>query len=126
MSEDFGVECVSCREIFGEVKNCPICDSSVCSECATEQNNLLFEEWLDDCQNKCDKCKRIGCRNCISTCFQCWNEGDEYNFLCQDCSDLTEQDCEYHSYWTLCPKHYKEECCVCKANKNYSRYDSFC
>lgn len=118
-------ECCCCREYFStEMKNCSICESEVCDDCKIVNNVINFEEWISDCTNKCEKCSRIGCGNCISTCYQCWNIGEEHKFLCRDCSTLSRQNCEYHK-WNLCSKHIKDKCVVCKANKNFSKKNEF-
>ena len=119
----FSEECVSCREEVEDIYKCKICDSDVCEACLQERNILTLTEGLSNCPNKCENCQRIGCQECISTCYQCWNIGESHDFICQDCSNLQTQDCSYHS-WDLCPLHVGDECVICIANKNYSRYDS--
>jgi hypothetical protein len=127
MSENNEFECFCCGDEFpiSDRKRCDICEAPVCTECTKERNIINFEEWLTDCSNKCDKCKRIGCRYCISTCYQCWNVGGESEFLCYECSDLSKQKCEYHNHWDLCSKHREDKCASCEANKNYSARHEF-
>jgi len=85
MTEEF-FDCNCCKEEIqlNKLSNCKICNSEICDEC----DILIFEEWLNNCSNKCNRCERIGCQNCISTCYECWNNYKEYEFLCSDCTDL--------------------------------------
>jgi hypothetical protein len=126
MSEDNEFECCSCGDEFliADRKRCDICKSPVCNDCKKERNILNFEEWLTDCPNKCNKCKKVGCGYCIKTCYQCWNIGDEFEFLCIHCSELSKQDCKYHN-WYLCSKHHGDKCVICKTNENYSERSRF-
>jgi hypothetical protein len=121
-SSEEGFECVTCND-FPSIKlekHCPICDSSLCDKCTQEGNIINFTEWLENCSNKCAKCKRIGCKECMKTCYQCWNKSDTYEFICEDCNggQLRRQHCEYHSWW-LCSKHRGKYCKQCEADENY-------
>lgn len=123
-----GIECTTCYDIFSGDGECKICYMPQCPNCATEGNIINFNEWLQDCSNKCSKCERIGCKDCMRTCYSCSNRGEFSPMLCEDCSTLTKQDCEYHSNWTTCNSCSIEnnECVECQANKNYSdRYSMF-
>jgi hypothetical protein len=121
-SADEGFECVTCNDEFAidAEKHCGICNSSVCEKCLSEGNIICYTEWLDNCPNTCARCKRIGCGDCIKTCYQCWNISESHESICDDCNSgqLTEQDCEYHNWW-LCENHSEESCVQCHANKNY-------
>lgn len=118
-SED-GAECVTCNEVFSGDGKCVICDEAQCENCRVEGNIIHLAEWLYDCPNKCAKCKRIGCGNCITTCYSCANKGEDCEFLCEDCHNFVKQNCKYHSYWNLCSIHSKDGCPECTANQNYS------
>src|SRR5665647_3005702 len=104
-SDSSGEECVTCQEFFSSDGKCIICDAPQCENCCIEENKINLTEWLYDCPNKCSKCKRIGCGDCISTCYSCANKGEDPEFLCQECSNFTKQDCKYHGEWNLCSHH---------------------
>ena len=113
-------ECSTCREYTDSDKKCRICNSNVCEYCFDECSLLEIDEWLDEMPNTCDRCHRIGCGNCISTCYQCWNIDESYDLVCKDCSDLSKNDCDKHSYWDFCPKHQTsyDSCPACAQTKH--------
>lgn len=125
MSEEFN--CSTCHNHFelNTVKHCKICSSEVCDYCFDECSLLEIEDgWLEELPNTCDRCHRVGCENCLSTCYQCWNIDETYDILCRDCSDLSKQKsrCEKHSHWDFCEKHLKNECPACLEKRSYRHW----
>lgn len=103
-------------------KSCKICQSSLCENCYNYNENLYLKEWLYNLGNKCEKCEMLGCSNCLTTCFQHWNENDEeYPIICINCSDLKSYECNYHSF-DVCQECIEEYpvCPECEANENYA------
>lgn len=81
-----------------------------------ENGEVEFTEWLT-LPACCEKCEKQFCPGCLSYCYECFNEGETYPVLCDNCrnpGDLTLCPCG----WDLCEKH-KNDCGQCKANRNY-------
>jgi hypothetical protein len=126
--ESEGTECVTCYDIFSGDGECKICYMPQCSKCAIEGNIINFNDCLQDCSNQCTECERIGCKDCMRTCYSCSNRGENSPMLCEDCSTYIEEDCEYHGIWILCNNCSTEDnkCGECQANKNYcGKYSMF-
>eukprot|EP01130_Rhizamoeba_saxonica_P003680 TRINITY_DN1535_c0_g1_i2.p1 TRINITY_DN1535_c0_g1~~TRINITY_DN1535_c0_g1_i2.p1 ORF type:complete len:127 (-),score=12.59 TRINITY_DN1535_c0_g1_i2:68-448(-) len=120
MGEDDN-ECVNCSE-YGEhvIDKCQICEMDLCKTCSKE-TLISLTEWLE-VSNLCKKCDRIGCRDCITTCFTCHNDNVFAGSFCIDCTELREVDCSYHEWYICDKKHIDDgytECGSCCANRNY-------
>ena len=125
MSEEY---CETCGEYdwAKNIKQCHICKYDICSNCSLGTNSMCLNEWLIECSNVCSLCNRIGCARCVTTCYQCHNQGDIHPMVCLDCSKLMKNKCLDHSDWHFCEKHFEMECPECGSNKNYSsKYSMF-
>jgi len=88
--------------------------------CTKKGNTLHLKDWLFHCTNQCKICKKIGCSYCMMTCYECHNNGENFDFLCDDCSEgiLTESKCEEHDEWFVCKDHINSECSMCTYDSN--------
>lgn len=109
--------CDNCYKDCKTFHKCKICGTETCNNCNHEANVVFFNEWLRGLSNRCSECKRIGCNQCMQTCFDCHNEGEFAPMFCEKCSPLKKINCKYHTWYT-CNKH-KKKCGECKANENY-------
>lgn len=132
-------ECETCLSDLPikNMKLCP-CGQKICRDCHKNKKDIItLNEWLINVPNRCEKCEKICCSQCIRTCYNCQNEGRDFIFTCIECSGVIKSDCEYHT-WYICencnngayhgalyhdktkPKKFK--CPECRGNKNYDRY----
>ena len=107
--------CVNCKDDSTlSTHKCKLCDSGLCKKCSLEGTFALYD-WLEDCSNRCSKCKEIGCYMCLSICCICANEGEK-DLICVSCSKdtLIEYNCPNEEL-EVCKEHIGEECPACYA-----------
>lgn len=119
--------CCECDCNERVTKKCMVCNDSICELCYGK-TFINKNEWLQVgrvCDNK--NCKNVCCVNCITTCYDCCNEGKDYPSYCMNCQEtLVKVDCKYHDRYT-CGQHLyafndiQTNCGECFANYNYSK-----
>lgn len=116
--------CANCNDFpFVCLKPCQICESDLCQECSVKGNHVHLCEWLEECSNECAKCKRLGCSNCLSTCYECQNLQESEEMFCCDCAAtlLRKSHCKRHRKRDVCAKHAaQDECSQCESEDSIS------
>ncbi len=115
---DLQEDCESCITPLGLHTTCATCEAVACNACVMADSHYL-EDWLET-SNKCSTCKKYICASCVILCYDCANEGEDYNTYCDSCvpNDIQPVVCRHHT-WFSCKKHASHECGTCRANHNY-------
>lgn len=99
----------------GSDECCPECGETL--EEPNEDGEVEVNEWLQFV-NRCEKCDKRFCVNCLFYCSECFNQGEDEKVWCLSCVEKGKYvECKCCG-WSLCKEH-KEDCGQCRADRNY-------
>ena len=111
--------CCNCEAEIDILNSCSVCESDLCAKCSQKGDTITLCEWLEECSNQCSKCKRLGCVNCITTCYECqnWNEISKSDVICCECAEtvLCRSQCTEHDDRDVCFAHAGPQCSQCES-----------
>jgi len=98
-SQESEFECSCCKEmaLYSYLKECSICTRPKCYQCTHQLDVIKLSNKLNKISNECEKCKRIGCGECIVTCHVCGCAEVNINIACVDCIPFNKKNiCNVH------------------------------